>query len=63
MARLLIVHPAGNGEELVLNADDIIWAERTGTAGDSRPSTIVTITNGKTIAIRETLNQLWLHKS
>jgi hypothetical protein len=56
MAQLIIVHRDHNNEELVLNADRIVWAEHI--AATRKSYTMVALTNGKSLAIHETLDDL-----
>jgi hypothetical protein len=56
MAQLIIVHRDHDNQEMVLNTGRIIWAEHISAAGKSY--TMVTLTDGKTLTIRETLNDL-----
>jgi hypothetical protein len=57
MAHLIIVHRDHNNQEIVLNADNVVSAERVG-AGGAKSYTMVSLTNGKSLTIRETLNEL-----
>jgi hypothetical protein len=57
MAHLIIVHRDHNDQEIVLNADNVVSAERVGIGG-AKSYTMVTLANGKSLTIRETLNEL-----
>ena len=55
MARLITVHRDNSDDEILLNADQIVWAE---VIASRQPYTAVTLTGEKRVTIRETFDEL-----
>ena len=55
MAHLITVHRDNTDEEIVVNADHLIFAER---IASHKPYTNLTLTNGEHLTVRETFDEL-----